>query len=276
MKFYSGLKNCIEAFVHFAIKIKRKSTRGNGISGKANFRSQYVESESKAFASAPFFNHIVIDNFLPENYAHKILREFPDIGSPIWLDWKRRSASQYGKQGIGNADKLYCISEKLRFILFEFNSSVFINYLEALTGIKGLIPDPHFSGGGMHQIVNGGILDVHTDFNKHEKLGLYRVLNILIYFNKSWNEDCGGCLELFNDNPMKGGQVFAKIPPLFNRAVAFRTDKKSFHGHPQQWMHPADLTRKSIALYYYVSRPLDQGLYDNKTDFVGLVSKTQL
>lgn len=226
-----------------------------------------------SFKSAPFFDHIVIDNFLSEEKAHEILREFPDTESPIWLDWKKRSKFQFGKQGIGNADKLYCISEKLRFILLEFNSSVFINYLEGLTGIKGLIADPHFSGGGMHQIVNGGILDIHTDFNKYEKLGLYRVLNVLIYFNENWSEECGGYLELFDDNPMKGGQAFAKISPLFNRAVVFRTDKKSFHGHPQEWMHPNGSTRKSIALYYYTSRPIDDGLYNNKTDFVGLVSK---
>ena len=54
-----------------------------------------------------------------------------------------------------------------------------LEFLETLTGIDGLVPDPYFAGGGLHQIVRGGFLKVHADFNWHPKLRLDRRLNML-------------------------------------------------------------------------------------------------
>jgi hypothetical protein len=38
--------------------------------------------------------------------------------------------------------------------------------------------------------------------------------------------------------------------------VIFNTDIDSFHGHPEPLTTPADITRKSIALYYYTALPI--------------------
>ena len=46
------------------------------------------------------------------------------------------------------------------------------------------------------------------------------------------------------------------ISPLFNRAVIFNTDADSFHGHPEPLTTPPNITRKSIALYYYQALPI--------------------
>jgi len=43
------------------------------------------------------------------------------------------------------------------------------------------------------------------------------------------------------------------IAPLINRCVIFNTDSDSFHGHPDPLKTPEDVTRKSIALYYYTA-----------------------
>jgi hypothetical protein len=43
------------------------------------------------------------------------------------------------------------------------------------------------------------------------------------------------------------------IDPIFNRFVAFNTDAYSFHGHPDPLECPDDVTRKSVALYYYTA-----------------------
>ena len=40
-------------------------------------------------------------------------------------------------------------SERISPLLSQFNSEVFVEFLEALTGIQGLIPDPYFEGGGL-------------------------------------------------------------------------------------------------------------------------------
>ena len=56
-----------------------------------------------------------------------------------------------------------------------------------LSGINNIFLDPALDGGGLHQVFNGGLLNVHTDFNTHlvEKTWR-RVLNILIFLNHNW------------------------------------------------------------------------------------------
>ena len=97
---------------------------------------------------------------------------------------------------------------------------------------------------------NGGHLDVHADFNLHQSLGLERRINALIYLNRDWEEDYGGCLELW-DIDMKECRV--KVAPLFNRCVIFNTTSTSWHGHPEPSCHPRDTPRRSIAFYYYTA-----------------------
>jgi Rps23 Pro-64 3,4-dihydroxylase Tpa1-like proline 4-hydroxylase len=103
-------------------------------------------------------------------------------------------------------------------ILNALSSYEVLNYLETLTGINGLIPDPYFHGAGLQQTMNGGSLGIHIDFNKYEKLKLDRRLNVLIYLNKDWNEEWGGHLELWNNNITK---CVKKTAPEFNRCVIF-------------------------------------------------------
>jgi len=131
-----------------------------------------------------------------------------------------------------------------------------LQFLETLTGIKGIVPDPYFVGGGLHQIKPGGKLGVHADFNHHEKLNLDRRINVLIYLNKDWKEEYGGHFELWNKEMTAAEQ---KILPLFNRCAIFSTTSTSFHGHPTPLSCPPDRTRKSIATYYYSNgRPAEE------------------
>src|SRR3546814_6396188 len=83
-------------------------------------------------------------------------------------------------------------------MFYAFNSRPFLAFLEALTGIERLIPDPYFEGGGFHEIGRGGYLNVHADFNLNKRLNLRRRLNVLIYLNKDWEPAFGGDLELWD------------------------------------------------------------------------------
>ena len=133
-------------------------------------------------------------------------------------------------------------------LLTELNSGAFIEFLEALTGIRGLVPDPHFEGGGLHQIVRGGHLNIHVDFNGHPRTGLDRRLNVLLYLNRDWKDEYGGAFELWNRDMTACEE---RVMPYFNRCVVFSTTSTSFHGHPEPLACPEDRTRKSMALYYY-------------------------
>lgn len=225
-----------------------------------------IEGWRGQFESAAPFRHVVIDDFLRAAHASFLHDRFPGIDHPVWLDWRKRSGHQYGKQGPGDSARFETLEPEFWLALNEFNSWKFVALLEQVTGIRKLIPDPYFSGGGMHQILRGGILDIHTDFNLYERLDLRRRLNVLIYLNQDWQPGYAGCLELW-DGPPGRGQCARSIAPLFNRAVIFHTNKESFHGHPAPWNAPEPLTRKSIALYYYTASEAAGARYDAKTDF---------
>lgn len=137
---------------------------------------------------------------------------------------------------------------------------MFLKFLEELTGITNLISDPSFRGGGLHNIYRGGKLGIHADFNKHERYGLDRRLNLLLYLNKEWREEYGGHIELWN-REMK--QCVRSYLPKFNRVVIFTTTETSFHGHPKPLSCPEYMSRKSLALYYYTNGRPEEVQGDN-------------
>lgn len=235
-----------------------------------NQLDQLALKSHDGYAQASPFKHIVIDNFLPSIYAESVLRNFPDPSSAIWFDWKEReTVHQSRKQGVGHASRMSQLSPYIHNVLQAFNSYPFLNFLEKLTGIKKILPDPYFYGGGLHQILSGGKLAIHTDFNDHHRLNLYRCINVLFYLNKNWKDEYNGNLELWTEDLSRCEQ---SILPIFNRLVVFNTNKKSFHGHPMPLNTPDGITRKSLALYYYTALPDTSEKYDGNTDWQDVVS----
>lgn len=194
------------------------------------------------YVSAGPFPHAVIDGLLPEQLLDEVLDEFPAPGEGAWLRFE--SANE---RKLASRDDTP-IGDVTGQLLAELNGSTFIDFLERLTGIEGLVPDPHLEGGGLHQIVPGGHLNIHVDFNRHPRTGLARRLNVLLYLNRDWSEDYGGALELWSTD---GSRCEQRILPLFNRLVVFNTTERSYHGHPEPLACPEGRTRKSLALYYY-------------------------
>lgn len=196
------------------------------------------------------FPHAVFDNFLPGIFAEEILNNFP-----VRIDQKiiDRSYNYTGIQQNKIQISPYDSNEFSQKVFNFFNSASFIQFLEGVTNIYGLIPDPYFVGGGFHEISKGGSLKVHADFRINEQLNLQRRINILIYLNKDWKDEYGGCLELWDKNMQK---KVIEVQPIFNRCVIFNTDAKSFHGHPDALNCPINVKRRSIALYYYTASKL--------------------
>lgn len=188
------------------------------------------------------FPHIYFDDFLPLEAAEAALRDFPE---PKQLAWNEFNSPTERKLAFDVVEKL---PPTVRDVLYFLNSRPMLHFLEVLTGIDNVIPDPYYAGGGLHQIKRGGNLEVHADFNYHAKLKLDRRINVLIYMNKDWKEEYGGHFELWNRDMTRAEQ---KILPLFNRCAIFSTTSYSFHGHPTPLACPPDRTRKSIATYYY-------------------------
>ena len=196
-----------------------------------------------AYASAAPFPHVAIDGLFPDETLDRVLEGFPDAGDAAWGRFENASEKK-----LGNYARLEELAEPIRSFLAALNGPRMLEFLETLTGIDGLVPDPYFAGGALHQIVRGGFLKVHADFNWHPKLRLDRRLNVLVYLNRGWRVEWGGALELW-DRGMNGPA--ASILPLFNRTVVFTTTDSSFHGHPRPLACPEGVTRKSVSLYYY-------------------------
>ena len=227
---------------------------------------QKARSLSEGYANALPWPHAVIDDFLPTEVADQILSEFPAPDHPAWLDWRKRdTVHQPKKLGIGNASRMELVSPILQHLMFNFQSHAYIRFLETLTGIPKLLPDPHFNGGGLHQILAGGHLSVHADFNYLAAIGLYRRINVLLYLNKDWEPSYGGDLELWG---REGEARVKSVAPLFNRLVVFNTTKDSFHGHPKPLATPDGVTRKSLAFYYYTAEPVEGGVFNGRTDWI--------
>ncbi len=195
-----------------------------------------------AYAAAEPFPHLVIDDFLPPEVLDGILEEFPN---PEEIDWITYDTSE--EKTLRSKSELQ-ISEATRLLLYQLNSSTFLNFLEELTGIEGLVPDPHFLGSGLHQTLPDGYMKIHVDFNHHKRLPLEHRLNLLIYLNKDWREEYGGHLELWNRDM---SQCVRRILPIFNRCLIFTSTETSYHGHPDPLTCPKDRSRRSLATYYY-------------------------
>ncbi len=194
------------------------------------------------YESARPFPHIVLDGLFADAALEALLAEFP---RPEEIEWAAFDNPTEKKLGYRYTSPL---KESLRAFLIDMNSAPVLQFLESLTGIDGLIPDPYYGGAGPHQILPGGFLKVHADFNWHPKLRLDRRLNLLVYLNHDWKEEYGGHLELWNREVTRCEQ---KILPLFNRTVVFSTTDFSFHGHPTPLACPPGMSRKSVSFYYY-------------------------
>jgi hypothetical protein len=200
-----------------------------------------------AYANAQPFPHVVLDGLFPPEMLDTVLAEFPSPEHDVWTRYTNYHEQKLETQGEAR------LSPATSLILYQLSSAPFLRFLERLTGIENVLPDPYFNGGGLHQILPGGKLGVHADYSRHDRLPLERRINVLIYLNRDWKDEYGGALELWG--PQRD-RCYERILPIYNRTVIFSITDWAFHGHPEPLASPEGVTRKSIALYYFtVDRP---------------------
>ena len=202
-----------------------------------------LDVSAKEYAAAEPFPHIVIDEVLRPEAFRAAVDGFPGIDDEFWKGYLHVNETKYCN--------VYpeTWADSLRGVAREFTSPEFVAYLEELTGIEGLIPDWSMDGGGLHQTMRGGHLNIHADFTTHHVHENWaRRVNILLYLNEEWHDDWGGKLELW-DKDMTSCQD--RVTPQGNRMLVFSTSFDSFHGHPDGLTCPPDQARRSMALYYF-------------------------
>jgi Rps23 Pro-64 3,4-dihydroxylase Tpa1-like proline 4-hydroxylase len=207
-----------------------------------------VEALRLQMQQAPGFPHFCIDNFLDASFANEVHDAFPTYQEAERSGRSFDAVNEKRKTQITDSAKFAPPIHRLHEALA---SPAFVAAMSRMSGIANLIADPLLAGGGIHETNHGGHLDVHVDFNFHESSGLYRRLNVLVYFNKDWKEEYGGHLDLW-DRDVR--HCLSRFAPSFNRAAGFATSNSSWHGVTPVTC-PRTEMRKSFAVYYYTQDP---------------------
>jgi 2-oxoglutarate-Fe(II)-dependent oxygenase superfamily protein len=195
------------------------------------------------YAAAQPFPNVVLDDVLLADVFDRAAEEFPAMRDERWNGYLHVNETKYSNT------RPDTWGPTLTAVAREFCSPRFVAYLERLTGIEALMPDWSMDGGGLHQTLRGGHLNIHADFSSHHHHDNWaRRVNILLYLNQEWRDEWGGKLELW-DKEMTACQD--RVTPAGNRMLVFTTSADSFHGHPDGLTCPPDVARRSMALYYF-------------------------
>lgn len=219
------------------------------------------------YALAKPFPHIVIDDFIPEDLALQCYNQMSQHQQWMFDTMEGYPEDERDSQvnkwwtpfDTESKNRLESDMPAVWKCLQYFNSRPFLLFLENLTGIKDLIADVDFEGGGIHKIKNGGRLELHSDYNKHPNKDIWRRINLLLYLTPNWNYN--GHLDLYEKDPLV---KVKSILPTFNRAVIFNTTDDSIHGHPTPLVCPEEVSRYSFALYYFTKDRPEHEKSDSK------------
>lgn len=198
--------------------------------------------DHEAYVSAVPWPHVVVDDLFSRAGLEELARELDGVRPAAILHHvtsrtvKNESAEV---RGLGPAMDAF---QK------AMDSPAMTSYLEAVTGIAGLVADPTRELAGLHETPVGGFTKIHTDFSHHPTTGLHHRINALLYMNPEWHDDWGGQLELWPSD-MSGDPTI--VQPTLGTFVVFATNDASKHGLPRAVACPEGISRKSLAFYYY-------------------------
>lgn len=194
------------------------------------------------------FPHLQLDGLFAEDLLDRAIAELPTVAR-----WAQYDTANERKVVCSDAGAFGPTAETL---VYALNSAPFIRFLERLTGIQGLIPDPHLHAAGYMKVPPGGFLGLHYDFSTQQELRLDRRVNVLLYLNRDWRTEWGGQLELHSNDPLDSERhTVVEIEPLFNRLVIFNTPR-ALHGHRRRIACPPERARLCLSWYYYTAPPV--------------------
>jgi Rps23 Pro-64 3,4-dihydroxylase Tpa1-like proline 4-hydroxylase len=212
------------------------------------------ELASQWSESAPV-NHFVVDDLLPQEWAHAIRSAFP---RPEVMVLKRSLRElKYVSAQLNRYDSL------LEEIVYAFQQPAVLNLVEEITALSALEPDSMLYAGGISLMAPGHYLNPHIDNSHDRSQQKYRVLNLLYYVSPDWSQHDGGNLELWPSGP-KGQPI--TVVSKFNRLVVMVTHKHSWHSVSRSM---AKSDRCCVSNYYFSEHPIGGRDYSHVTSFRG-------
>lgn len=217
------------------------------------------------------FGRTHIDNFLDEETTLKLYEECISAPRGGWSVFTRAGSRMEEFNDLISCPTAHQVTYDL------FHSGEFIYDLEQLTGISGLLPDPHLVGAGYSVIRNGKTLGCHYDFNWNDRLRLHRKLTSLLYITPDWKDEWGGEIQYHDDNIDKNpdANLIASISPKFNRFVINENVKNGPYHRVNEVNAPEDVVgRCAIRFFYYISSseydpndPPHRSIYTNNEEY---------
>lgn len=211
--------------------------------------SALAQQRAADHVGADPFPHTVIDDFLPEPLARELAHTFPGRDDMEWIEHDNENNRRRFQTDETMFPPLF------RAMCREFNSRQFILFLETLTGLESMLPDPYYIGGGIHLSERGEFLNIHADFNWHHKLQAFRRCNALLYLNEEWLPEWEGATELWS---LDMSHRVVSVEPRFNRLLVFNTGEHSNHGQPRPNACPPEVNRQVLNFYYYTTHRDDE------------------
>jgi Rps23 Pro-64 3,4-dihydroxylase Tpa1-like proline 4-hydroxylase len=185
--------------------------------------------------------YTIIDNFLPADIFDAVVNDIDNISN--YTVFSNDTSYRKECRNFVEAPILQTLSNGLQ-------SSNVVKWLEAITGIEKLIPDPHLRGGGLSRVSSGNKLGLHTDFNWNDQIQLNRKVNLILYLTPNWQSEWDGDLEFWN---FENTECLVKIKPKANRLAIWNYDPRLVHGLSNTLSMPTDIYRDNLIHFYYTS-----------------------
>ena len=231
---------------------------GDKVLNKFGTWTKNIDNLQNQFSNATPFEHIVIDDFLNNDYANKLYDHFPEQFDN-WYTYENPIEVKYSYDNINETE------DELKNYFYYLSSNNMIDIFRKLTNIDDLTYDEYLHGAGLHCHPKYGKLNIHLDYEKHPITGKERRLNIILFLSKGWNQKWGGQNELWDKDAKK---CITKTDIKFNRAIIFKTNDISWHGLPSPINCPEDHFRKSLAFYYVSPLKSVKKEYRNKAKYI--------
>ena len=169
------------------------------------------------------FPRAKIDNFLDDETCLKLYDECLSAPKGGWTIFTRAGSRMEEFNDLIHCPTAHRITYDLMY------SGEMIYDLEQMTGITGLLPDPHLVGAGFSIMRNGAELGPHYDFNWNDRLRLHRKLTGILYLTPDWKDEWGGENITWTSNPEldDSAEIVESIVPKFNRFIISENLNKS-------------------------------------------------
>lgn len=186
---------------------------------------------------------IVLDDFLPGALFEELSQEVDQIPQHLWTNFTRNGSRMIEANVFSHTPSLTTLAHC-------FNSGMFLDWLENLTGMTKLISDPHMIGAGISRTTKDQSLKLHTDFNWNDELALNRCLSLILYLNPQWQDEWGGALQFWDFDRQRPVQT---ISCRSNRLLIWNYHERLYHGYPDPLACPDGQSRCAFRVFYYQS-----------------------